>query len=522
MARFGRNRLGHPLLNVLLGENDDFETLPPLVPDDEPIDERIDLSKCTRVVDADSSQAIVVEEARGGRNLVVQGPPGTGKSQTITNIIASAVHNGKTILFVAEKTAALDVVYDRLRKAGLDALCLEMHSRKAHKREVLKSLEQALRFSGASQFDANLPSKLASCRDPLNRWSNAIHKPIGQTGRSTFHVIGLQSKLRGDRVRLLDSRLDEAAEWSAAKLSAAETAVSRATEIVTRLLVIPKDHPWCGTNIGFQSPFDLDRLIPKLNTAAEKLAELSIAVNKVFSYIVENREPCISDAFATVKAFRHVAAAPQETRSVLVNPAWVRDFPALERAIDEGERLVGLVSKVEAHFRREAWTCDTAQLLLTLRADGPSFLRRFSRRYRQANADLHAICRGKPPKTLKDRITLLEALQKAQEGHAEFSKKASSLAAALGSIWAELRTPWSDARALTAWVRRAAAELGDARLLTLAARAQDLQVFLACADTLQAAANTARHAFEELQKEVRPDIQGTFGSPDFDKKFNLD
>jgi hypothetical protein len=71
--------LDHQLLNVLLGENADFETLPPLVPDDERIDEHIDLSKCTHVVDADSSQAIVVEEACGGRNLVVQGPPGLGR-----------------------------------------------------------------------------------------------------------------------------------------------------------------------------------------------------------------------------------------------------------------------------------------------------------------------------------------------------------------------------------------------------------------------------------------------------------
>jgi predicted ATPase with chaperone activity len=113
------------LLNVLLGENAEFETFAPLVPDDEAIDERIDLSKCIHVVDADSSQSVVIEEARAGRNLVVQGPPGTGKSQTITNIIASAVHNGKTVLFVAEKTAALEVVFDRLRRAGLGTLCLE-------------------------------------------------------------------------------------------------------------------------------------------------------------------------------------------------------------------------------------------------------------------------------------------------------------------------------------------------------------------------------------------------------------
>ena len=509
--------LDHPLLNVLLGENADFETLPPLVSDGEPIDERIDLSKCIHVVDADSSQAIVVEEAREGRNLVVQGPPGTGKSQTITNIIASAIHKGKTVLFVAQKTAALEVVYNRLRKAGLHALCLEMHSRKAHKREVLKSLEQALQLSGASQFDVNLPSKLASCRDQLNRWVSVIHKPIGQTGRSAFHVIGVQSKLRGERVRLLDKRLDEAAEWSAAKLSAAEAAVNHATEAVTRLFVIPKNHSWCGTHINFQSPFDLTRLIPKLNAAGEKLAELSIAVSKVFTRIDENREPCISDAFATVKAFRHVAAVPKETRSVLINPAWVRELATLERAIDQGESLTALVSKVKGHFRREAWACDIGRLLLALHADGPSFLRRCSRRYRQANADLRAICRSKPPKALKDRIALLDALQKAQEDHAQFGKKESRLAAALGPIWAELNTPWTDARALATWVRGAAAELGGAHLLSLAAGTQDLRLFSDFADSLETAANTARDAFDELQKEVRADIQSLFGTADYDR-----
>ena len=242
--------IDHPLLNVLLGNNASFETLPPLVPEDQPIDERIDLSKCPHVVNADSSQAIVIEEARAGRNLVVRGPPGTGKSQTITNIIASAVHSGKTVLFVAEKTAALGVVHHRLKKAGVGALCLEMHSRKANKREVLASLEEALRFPGTSQLDTNLAVNLACCRDKLNRWSKTIHNPIGQTGRSAFHVIGQQLKLRTDRVRLLDIRLDEAAEWSATKLSAVETAVTRASDIVLRHQVIPKDHPWFATNIA--------------------------------------------------------------------------------------------------------------------------------------------------------------------------------------------------------------------------------------------------------------------------------
>src|SRR5205823_6212254 len=96
------------------------------------------------VVDADSSQLEVLARARAKSSMVVQGPPGTGKSQTIVNLIAQAIRDGQSVLFVSEKRAALEVVYRRLRDAGLADLCLELHSHKANKREVVRDLYLAL------------------------------------------------------------------------------------------------------------------------------------------------------------------------------------------------------------------------------------------------------------------------------------------------------------------------------------------------------------------------------------------
>ena len=121
-----------------------------------------------------------------------------------------------------------------------------------------------------SQVDSNLPSRLAARRDKLNQWSSTLHKPIGESGRTGFDVIGRQVKLRSEGVRLLENRLDEAANWNAAKLSSLDVAVDRAAASVSSLGVIPKDHPWFGTNIGAQSPFDLERLVRHLNAAIEK------------------------------------------------------------------------------------------------------------------------------------------------------------------------------------------------------------------------------------------------------------
>src|SRR5690606_21818124 len=72
----------------------------------------------TLITEADSSQFSAIVDVMSGRNVVIKGPPGTGKSQTITNIIASALHEGKKVLFVAEKMAALEVVKKRLDDAG--------------------------------------------------------------------------------------------------------------------------------------------------------------------------------------------------------------------------------------------------------------------------------------------------------------------------------------------------------------------------------------------------------------------
>jgi Protein of unknown function (DUF4011)/AAA domain len=115
----------HDLIKGLL--QDGFEPPDPIVADNGKIDPIIQPVAMNHVIDADSSQTVAIEEVARGRHLVIKGPPGTGKSQTITNIIAAAAARGRTVLFVAEKMAALDVVHRRLRDAGLASLALEMH-----------------------------------------------------------------------------------------------------------------------------------------------------------------------------------------------------------------------------------------------------------------------------------------------------------------------------------------------------------------------------------------------------------
>ncbi|SEH89064.1 AAA domain-containing protein [Methylobacterium sp. 275MFSha3.1] len=140
---------------------------------------------------ADSSQLSAVLAAAAGKDFVLFGPPGTGKSQTIGNMIAQCLAQGRTVLFVSQKTAALEVVQRRLQEIGLGDFCLEVHSTKAQKSAVLGQLRRAWHErSTPSQgtWDA-ATSELASLREELNGLVNALHRRR-ENGLSAYEAFG--------------------------------------------------------------------------------------------------------------------------------------------------------------------------------------------------------------------------------------------------------------------------------------------------------------------------------------------
>lgn len=142
---------------------------------------------------ADSSQLAAVMAAAAGHDFVLEGPPGTGKSQTITNIIAHCLAHGKRVLFVAEKRAALDVVHRRLREEGLEPFCLELHSNKTGKGEVLAQFQRSLDVVDALQNSEweERATELAELRTRLNAYARALHEslPCGLSPYSCFDYL---------------------------------------------------------------------------------------------------------------------------------------------------------------------------------------------------------------------------------------------------------------------------------------------------------------------------------------------
>ena len=160
----------------------------PVVPEE--IDRRVALRELLAPLPADSSQLAAVLAASKGHDFILVGPPGTGKSQTITNIIAQCLGEGKTVLFVAEKAAALDVVHRRLVATGLGDVVLELHSNKTDRKSLLAQLGRGWERASGSKEEQwiEVTGKLRLSRDRLNAYVEALHAK-GSQGFSVFDAI---------------------------------------------------------------------------------------------------------------------------------------------------------------------------------------------------------------------------------------------------------------------------------------------------------------------------------------------
>lgn len=156
------------------------------------------------VLDADPTQRQVLSRIAAGESLVVEGPPGTGKSQTIANLIAVAAAAGRSVLFVAEKRAAIDAVLSRLEAVDLEDLTLDLHGAIISRRRLAERLGEAVELAErrtpnavVAEADGGERQRLAR---RLNDLTRLLHARNGDVGRSLYELIESVSRVDGDLV----------------------------------------------------------------------------------------------------------------------------------------------------------------------------------------------------------------------------------------------------------------------------------------------------------------------------------
>jgi very-short-patch-repair endonuclease len=229
-------------------------------------------------LEGDSSQLRAVARAAAGESFVLIGPPGTGKSQTIANIVTNTLAQGRTVLFVAEKQAALEVVQRRLKSVGVADFCLDLFSSKVSKTAVLGQLERA---QSASEADdgrdwAAAKADLATLRDELNGYVRELHRP-GRNGWTPFRAIGAVLRAADGGVPELalawsHSDVHDAGDWRRLV-----EAVEEAREVLRRAGDAVRGPALAGIEQAEWSPVWQTRLLEAARQAATRLDEVEQA-----------------------------------------------------------------------------------------------------------------------------------------------------------------------------------------------------------------------------------------------------
>ncbi|MCM0707732.1 DUF4011 domain-containing protein [Faecalicatena sp. BF-R-105] len=185
----------HPVLRSMGGDYSAIKGLPPELQNYD--FDKVDPQDTYQVVNADSSQQEAILLSKRGVSFVMQGPPGTGKSQTITNIISEALADGKKILFVSEKAAALQVVLKRLTEVGLADFCLSLHDYKANKKEIIDNIGANLSLT-EQRLPRNAVSDLTELmhnREALNEYATELHRSVAPLNTSIYSAFGRITQL---------------------------------------------------------------------------------------------------------------------------------------------------------------------------------------------------------------------------------------------------------------------------------------------------------------------------------------
>lgn len=235
--------------------------------------------------DADSSQHSALVHALQGQNLVVEGPPGTGKSQTITNLIAAALANGKTLLFVSEKLAALEVVRCRLDDAGLGVFCLEVHSHKTKKGALLNDIAQRYNmrttFKDPRELDRH-PAVVEEKKRLLTQYASLINSTINPFNATIFEILWARDwcgqEIAAHRERLGLVILPGVVQHTRTQFTQTEQFLSVYAQHLAAVIApcnAMDQHPWAWITrpLGFQEEESVLASLPEFLINARKAEE---------------------------------------------------------------------------------------------------------------------------------------------------------------------------------------------------------------------------------------------------------
>jgi very-short-patch-repair endonuclease len=446
----GKQPADHPVLERLLGEG--FGNESAAFEEGVHIDAVLAPGDVHFVKDADSSQTLAILEARAGRNLVIQGPPGTGKSQTITNIIADCLGQGKTVLFVAEKMAALEVVKRRLDEAHLGDAVLELHSHKATKLSVLNELKRTLEQGKPLAKDgAEDLSTLSQVRDQLNQYCEAVNAKVGKSDIPFITALGHHLRLKREHEGLPTSSFTPMSNWTYVEYNRHRQRIS---EMALQLedMGRPSLNPFWGTKRDSFSPLEHAQAGESLDRAMAQLKRIESASVQMAGLLGLAEPVTLADVRMVCRAARRAAEAPKLTGVNLSTDVWQSRRDAIRELVEAGQRMNSLQTQHEEALIDQAWEQDLLTERQHLTNFGDKWWRVFSAKYRRTHARLQGLCKGSLPKDNKACLALVDDILDYQQRKRTYGQYVTLGETLFGAQWNHQRSNWEVLSRLSEWV----------------------------------------------------------------------
>jgi very-short-patch-repair endonuclease/DNA polymerase III delta prime subunit len=494
---------------------DGFPSRDELPSEDSHVDELVSVSEQRHVVDADGSQTLAIEAVRKGTHLIIQGPPGTGKSQTITNIIAAAISDGKRVLFVSEKMAALEVVYRRLQSVGLGPACLELHSHHSNKRKVLEDLK-ATRDLGRPKLDRRdqVVNQLTGLRDELNQYCESMHKPMAPSGVTPYQAVGCLAKLHDVSLVGLPDLTEHAEQWTGEDLRA-RISLLRDLQAKASKLGLPAEHPWRGVGHDAVLKLDADRWLGSVPGVQACLAALRTAADELGHALRLSPAGHAAELVEQIEMSRIISGAPSIDRGTVADAIWATGLRELGELVSLGERCTAEVARLKGLFADSAWEADIASARRHIAAHGGSVLRVFVGAYRHAVTEINAHLKQPLPRSLPERLQLLDALIESQETRRALQSRAEEGRRAFGTYWKGEQSDWTELRAIVRWMSGTMGDgLGD-RLRRLYASLPEPESCIAPGVEAERRLRAYIDAFSLVVENYRMDLQEAFSVSEF-------
>lgn len=396
------------------------------------------------VVDADSSQIEAIEMAKAGVSFVLQGPPGTGKSQTITNIIAECLKDGKKVLFVSEKLAALQVVFDKLKKAGLDEFCLELHSYKANKKDVIADLCHTLRAaksSVSSRADLEIEQKVKAQRE-LDEYETELHVIRDVINKSLYQLYNAYAACRS--VADTGIAIPDIQNKGETYLSQASSLLGQYAEFVPFTGYDYKTNCWYGysnPDTSYQTLQTVKENMQILAEALEDLIPLSEKVSSDYGVVCDSLEAAVlwKDFFTTLSSTKFL------TPSFLQKSAFAYTMEKLTTLQKQSEEIIAERSQIDADYDGDIYKIDAADLQKKLERQFASFFSRlFNSEYKAIISTLRLANKtGKKP-SYEEAIAICRLVASYQEKMDAFTNEESIIRSGIGTAYNGVDTNWTE------------------------------------------------------------------------------